>query len=319
MESNIVYIDDNDTGLKQAGEQSSKTEEKTKEVSAKADEASESQESTEENQEESAEIEASGDESEETQEEETEDGQEKKPKKLGGFKRKLAKLQSELSAKDQELAYLRELAKSKGVEEQPKKADEAPKDKPVRDNFESLEEYLEAVAEWKVEKKLADAEIKRTQENLKSETQKIQETYNQRLESVKKEIEDFDDVVAEFMEDHGDFEFSSTLQSLVYESEVGPKAVYELAKNPDLLMKLNKMSPLVAAKEFGKLEDKILATKKEVKEVKVKTSAKPPLKTISTQKAQVTKDLYDPELSFEEFDRLMSEKEAKQRQTYRRY
>lgn len=323
MDTHIVYVDEDD-GLKQAGDQSKEQSKETKEVAAKAAEASDESQEQSETDEESTDESAGSEEleaaSDEETDEESDEQQEEKPKKQGGFKRKLNKLQTQLSAKEQEIEYWKQQAlKQKETETQTEKPEPVKAlDKPVRDDYESLEEYLEAVTEWKVEKRLADAEIKKTQESLKTEAQKKQETYQERLNSVKKELKDFDDVISDFIADYGDIKFSTALNDLILESEVGPKVIYELAKDKTMLDKLNSLSPLAAAKEFGKLEDKLSAPK-EKQPIKVKTSAAPPLKTIAAQKAQVKKDLYDPDLSFEEFDRLMSEKEAKTRQQYRRY
>jgi hypothetical protein len=277
--------------------------------------AEESAEAVEETQEESESTEVedgSQDELESKSEEETDEAAKEKPAKKSGFKRKIEKFEKTLSLKEQEIAYWKEQAlKSKPEQkEEVKETKPVATNKPLRDDFESLEDYLEAGADWKLESKLALVEAKKTEETLKSEYQKKQTTYQEKLTSVKKELEDFDDVIQDFIADHGDIKFSAALNELIMESDVGPKVIYQLAKDKALLDRINSMSPLTAAKEFGKLEETLTKPKAKI-EVK-RTNAPPPISPLGSSKGTVKKTIYDADkMTQSEYEALRREQMKK--------
>lgn len=276
--------------------------------------ADESAEANEETQESEESTEADGSEELESKsEEETDEAAKEKPAKKSGFKRKIEKFEKTLSLKDQEIEYWREQAlKSKPEQkEEVKETKPVAKDKPLRDDFESLEDYIEALADWKVDTKQAQADAKKTEESLKSDYQKKQESYKTKLETVKKELADFDEVISDFIADHGDIKFSTALNELILESDVGPKVIYSLAKDKALLDKINSMSPLAAAKEFGKLED-TLSKPKQKAEVKSKTEAPKPITPIGASKGTVKKSIYDADkMSQSEYEAMRREQMKK--------
>jgi hypothetical protein len=73
------------------------------------------------------------------------------------------------------------------------------------------------------------------------------------LETVKDRIPDFDRVMASA----GGLEIRGDLRDLILDSAKGPLLAYHLAKNPDRVADLNRMSPAAAAKEIGSLEARI--------------------------------------------------------------
>jgi hypothetical protein len=74
-----------------------------------------------------------------------------------------------------------------------------------------------------------------------------------RLETVKDRIPDFDRVLASAAGVH----IRNDLRDLILDSPKGPLLAYHLAKNPDRLAELNRMSPAAAAKDIGSLEARI--------------------------------------------------------------
>lgn len=93
--------------------------------------------------------------------------------------------------------------------------------------------------------------------------------YNDRLETVKDRIPDFDDVMAESK----GMQIRDDVLNQVLESSKGPLIAYHLAKNPDKVDALNRMSPLEAAREIGRLEARIRGPQS-----KKATSAKSPIR-----------------------------------------
>lgn len=248
-------------------------------------------------------VEETAQESDETAEEvaaKSEEKTEEKPKKQGGFKKKIAKYQVELSAKEQEIERLRaELAAKSQTQETAKPE---LKDKPKIDDFDSQAEFLEALADWKL--KQVEVKLKQEQEKEKQKTlqQQKTESYNASLKKAKEELPDYDEVYSDFVEEHGDYQISAELTQLIADSPVGPKVVYELMKNKDEFDRLNSLSMVAAAKEFGKLEDRLTPQKKQ--EVKTKTNAPAPLKTVAAKTPSVKKDIFNPNLSQTEYEAI---------------
>lgn len=95
----------------------------------------------------------------------------------------------------------------------------------------------------------------------KSEAERSAETehrtrlasYKVRLEDVKGRIPDFDKV----MNDTGSAKIRNDVRDLILDSPKGPLLAYHLAKHPDKVAELNRMSPIAAAKELGSLEARI--------------------------------------------------------------
>src|SRR5581483_8116055 len=94
--------------------------------------------------------------------------------------------------------------------------------------------------------------------------------YNDRLETVKDRIPDFDDVMAEARGQ----QIRDDVLDQILDSAKGPLIAYHLAKNPGKVDALNRMSPLEAAKEIGRLEARIRGP-----QAKKVTRAEAPLKS----------------------------------------
>jgi hypothetical protein len=205
---------------------------------------------------------------------------EEKPKKLGGYKKKL------MLAK-QEADYWREqaLKKQEPVNDGPK----AVEAEPDPNKFENPADYYKALGKWTVAQERAELEKAR----LKEESEKTQavkaESYKSRLEEFSKAQPDYQDVVEDFDLENPGFQWNQTMRTLLADSEVGPAAVYAMAKDPAIAKRLNSLSPLEAAKEFGKLEEKLSKPKTVVK----KSTASAPLKPISGTKTEIKKSIYD--------------------------
>jgi len=231
--------------------------------------------------------------------EESEEAEEK-PKKLGGYKKKL------MLAK-QEADYWREqaLRKQEPVNDGPK----AVEAEPDPNKFENPADYYKALGKWTVAQERAEFDKAR----LKDESEKAQaskaESYKSRLDEFTKAQPDYQDVVEDFDLENPGFQWNSTMRTLLADSEVGPAAVYAMAKDPTIAKKLNSLSPLEAAKEFGKLEDKLSKPKTVVK----KSTAPAPPKPISGTKTEVKKSVYDESLSLSEYEALRFEQQRARR------
>ncbi len=261
---------------------------------APVEETDESQEPQDSDPEEKSE-EVSGEESDDE-----ESSIEEKPKKKSGFKRRIEKLSSRLAQREQELELLKQRyldqSQPKPQEEVAKKVSEG---KPNQNDFESYEDYVDALTEWKVEKKLSEEKAKAKEIEAKTLQEKKFQAHAERVKEFAKTRDDFDEV----MEDLGDTRVSLAVEEIILESSVGPAIIYELAKNKEELERINSLSPLSAARELGKLEAKLQsidASDDEPKKPLIKTTKAPaPLKTLGKSSKSVVKD--PDEMNFQEF------------------
>lgn len=174
-------------------------------------------------------------------------------------------------------------------------------------DFKTNAEYIDAMVEYKFEKK----EQAEAQKRYEAGQQKLQAEFVDRLNSARKELPDFDEVVGD-----ADIDVVPHIASYIAESELGPKLGYHFAKNPDDLERIQKLSPIRAIAELGKLELK-LEKKPEVKADEAKTvalsKAPSPITTVAGDaKTVVNKDPAKMSLQeLREYDR--TQRESKRR------
>lgn len=218
-------------------------------------------------------------ETEVTEEQEAEG--EVKRKRPSGFHRKISKLEqqnAELSAR------LAELSKPK----------EASSEKPNIDNFESFDEYNEALTDWKVERKLEEREQKKAQEEeqkkVKEQASTISSEWERKEESLGDDLDEYEELVAQ----NRNTSFRQELIQATFESDLGPQIRLFLLKNPDELAKINKspseLSSYAIFKKVAELEAKL--SKPPVN--KVSKSSEPITPVRGTAKSTVSLDkIYD--------------------------
>lgn len=244
----------------------------------------------------------------------------KPKKKLGGFQRRVNKLNKKLSAAEQQIEYWRQEAlrhqTAKQGEPEEKAAEKKSEGKPKANDFEHHEDYVEALADWKVEQKLSAREQKQKETQIKSEFQVMQDEHNKRIEEFKEKTPDFDDLMEEFVDDMKGVIIPQAVDYAVLQSDVGPQLLYEFAKNRDEFDRICSLPAIQAAKEIGKLEARLQkdADTSSKKTSETKTSkAPPPIKPVgSTTAGAGKKTIYDPELSQREFEKMRAEQISRQ-------
>lgn len=187
---------------------------------------------------------ATGDEvtQEELKDDESEAQEERKKK--SGFARRAEKLRQQQEELAAERDYWRNLALQSQSPQAPANAE------PRLEDFNSVQEFISARDAWLEERLLS--KVTNTVKQRTTEDRAL-EAHNQRVEAAKKEFNDWDDV----FDEAGDLDVPPDTAQFVLESEVGPKIAYHLAKNPQELERLNRLSPTRRLAELGKLEDKL--------------------------------------------------------------
>lgn len=237
------------------------------------------------------------------------DDEHKPKKKLGGFKKRIGKLASERDFwKEQYLAEKESKTNvkpdSKNVETPTAQAVEAT-NKPKPENFDSHEEYTEALTDWKLDQREQAKTQKEKEDKFKEEFSKRQQTFQKRYNEFNEKTPDFE----EAMESVSDIMLPMAQQDAIVSSEHAPAIMYELAKDRKNLERIAALDTLAAIREIGKIEAKIEArsmnNKNETNETKT-TKAPPPIKPLNGNNS-TNKSVYDQNLSQSDYEKMRME------------
>jgi len=222
------------------------------------------------------EIEVEGAEKPENQENNAE-GENRKVRS-GGWKRKITKLEQAVAERDARIA---ELTKSTATLEQ----------KPTIDNYQTYDDYIEALTEYKAAEviKKRDSEIaqRKEQEELATKQREAEQSWEDKIDALDESYDDFYEVMAKYKTTL----IRDDLIHAIRESDLGPQLQYHLAKNPELLEKLNSktISSFAIYKELAKVESQ-LASKPAVK---VSKSSEPITPVKGTSRTAVSLEKLD--------------------------
>jgi len=290
MSVNIVSTTDSDEAVLSAigSKLAQKTEtEETKSASSKDAKASKQDESAEDSEtSENADLDDS-DSSESTDDEDLKDESkdDQKPKKKGGFQKRIERFQKKLSEKDQEIERLRREAlnvKNPGHSETEKQLKQKPADvKPKAENFDTHEEYVDALTDWKIEQREKEREAKAEQAQIKNEREKQAQTFQSKVSEFQKSHDDWDEVIEEV----DDIPLSRPLQEAIFTSDFGPQVMYELAQNREELERISRLKPIDAIREIGRIEARLTSESSSAKENTEKkiTKAPPPIAPVGSK------------------------------------
>jgi hypothetical protein len=187
----------------------------------------------------------------------TEEGEDGNPQdrdeKTGRFKPGVQKRIDELTRArheaERQAAYYKGLAEAGGSKPAPQPQQAAEVKPPVRTDFATDDEYIDAMTDFKVEQKLQQREVQ--QKRVEVATEKAT-TWQQKVDAAKAEIPDYDAV----LEANGNMAVAPHVSEFLMEHDMGAKLVHFLATNPDVLEKLNGMTPAKAAFEIATLAGK---------------------------------------------------------------
>ncbi len=130
---------------------------------------------------------------------------------------------------------------------------------PAPDDFESAQQYAEALAEQKAQELLARREAEAQQAA-------ILESYKDREEEARDRYEDFEQVAY-----NPSLPVTDVMAQAIQASDIGPEVIYYLGSNPKEASRISRLPPVLQAKEIGKIE--------------VNLTSNPPVKKTSTAPA----------------------------------
>ena len=122
-------------------------------------------------------------------------------------------------------------------------------DEPKPEDFKTVGEYTRALVKY--EAKLAGEKGRQTvaQSQQQARANEVIGQFVERQEAFKAATPDYEEVL-----ESADFDVPPITQQYLVESELGPQLAYHLAKNPDVVTSLRKLSPARQLAELGKLE-----------------------------------------------------------------
>ena len=141
-----------------------------------------------------------------------------------------------------------------------------PADLPPADSLPP-EQYAELLAERKAEELLAAREQARLQSELL-------ESFHEREEEARNKYDDFEQVAY-----NPKLPITNEMAQTIQASEVGPDMAYYLGSNPKEAERISRLSPLLQAKELGKIEAKL----SDNPPVKKTSSAPPPIAPVTAR------------------------------------
>jgi hypothetical protein len=168
-------------------------------------------------------------------------------------------------------------------------------DEPKPEDFKTVGEYTRALVKYEAKRAGEIGQKQAVQSQQQAHAQEIISQFVQRQDAFKAATPDYETVVGE-----SELEVPNIAQQYLVESEMGPQLAYHLAKNPDEVTRLQKLSPSRVLAELGKLEVKL-----EAKPVATATTvassvskAPAPIQPLEAKSTPVTKD--PSQMSFQE-------------------
>ena len=210
------------------------------------------------------------------------EGEKVEHKKKGGFQRKIDKLESALEASQRQNQELMDRLAGKAAE--PPKPAPVAEGKPALASFQNYEDYVEALADWKVGQRLKSEKENSAKERLDAEAKETFDGFQAQLEKLSGEKEDFDEVMAAADK----ITLYQIAIDAIKELGNGAEVMYHLAKNPKLAEEMAKLKPLQQVAEIGKIALKL---EKPSPQGKPRSAAPEPIKPVGGSSATGTGNL----------------------------
>jgi hypothetical protein len=163
--------------------------------------------------------------------------------------------------------------KLEAMHKQPERPQEAQLDgRPQLAQFEKVEDYVEAVADWKLGQRERDNQTRQQYQQIHAKTTKAASVFAEAEAMPGFNREEFDSLPV-----------SDVVADAILESDVAAKIMAHLTSNPNEAVRINKLSPVRQAAEIGKLEA-LLASAPKV------SNAPAPIKPIGANSGSSDKD-----------------------------
>lgn len=165
---------------------------------------------------------------------------------------------------------------------QPAQQAQQPSQAPKLEQYNSIEEYLDALADHKASQKFdhlaKEREAKESQTRQQQEVAKLHESYTKQTEQARQAYGDFDDVVQD-----PDLPISQAMAEAIMRSTNGADVAYYLGKNPDQAARIASLDPFSAAVEIGRIAATVVRP-----QPRKTSNAPPPIQPVGARATPVT-------------------------------
>jgi hypothetical protein len=214
------------------------------------------------------------------------------PKKKGGFQRRIDKLTAHTRELEAKLAALTAGKPAEKPGETPKA--DAGDGKPQLEKFESYEDYVEALTDWKLAQREAAMAEKSKVDAAKQQQAELAKSWQARQEATRAKYDDYDEVVGQ------EIPITGVMQQALLESDHGAELAYWLGSNPEEAERIAKLGPVAAIKALAKIEDSVSGSAATPVKPKPRASSAPePISPLGARGSAATKD--PDKMSFAEF------------------
>jgi hypothetical protein len=198
---------------------------------------------------------------------------------------------------EKEAAYWKGVAEAKQPVQQAVQAPVQQLQVPKLEDFEDYESYEAAKEDYLISKAEERAAAKIQQQQMQQRMIQQHTAFQERLSAAVEE----DPEIAEYVNDRS-LTISNPMLEVIRESEVAPQLIKYLGQNRKEAQKIYNMSPLAAARELGKLEERMIAKPKP--EVKRVSAAPKPIQPVTLSGSS---SVDEASLSMEEWARRRNE------------
>ena len=165
--------------------------------------------------------------------------------------------------------------------------------KPTMGQYANVEDYVEAVTDWKLAQRDQVAQQRAAEMSQKQVMSKTEKIY---AEAAK--IEGFD------RDEFDSLPLTTPVAQAIIDSDIAPQLMVHLANNPSEAARIANLSPTRQAAEIGKLEAKLQVTK----DIKA-SSAPPPIKPVGSRGGNTAGD--PSRMTMEEYSAFRSKQGAR--------
>lgn len=216
--------------------------------------------------------------------------------------KRIGKLAKKLSEKETELNYWREQANTKSTQLEQSAPVVVDNGKPKLADFDNVEDFSEAVADWKWEQKEAQRVAQTAQKT------KI-DGYYARTAEFEKTAPDFAIAVTEI---ESQIKQDPNMLEFIIESEFGPHIAYHLANNEDEIARIAALSPVRRIAALSKIETEMAQRSAKPKSVAGNTSTKSPATRVTSNTGSIAKtEALDKDQSFAAWKKWRSQTSKK--------
>lgn len=196
-----------------------------------------------------------------------------------GVQKRIDRLTQEKYRLRAELEFLRS---QQPQQAQPAQQAQQPSQAPKLEQYNSIEEYLDALADHKASQKFdhlaKEREAKESQTRQQQEVAKLHESYTKQTEQARQAYSDFDDVVQD-----PDLPISQAMAEAIMRSANGADVAYYLGKNPDQAARIASLDPFSAAVEIGRIAATVVRP-----QPRKTSNAPPPIQPVGARATPVT-------------------------------